>query len=72
MAGNEPTNTYGPVEHSDDTRQAQHHMANDMPVDVNNNAVIARRQAQTTSNAADEFAAAAARRTIIADQTLKG
>lgn len=71
MAGNEPSNTYGPVEDSDATRQAQHTMANDHPVDVNNNAALGRRQASTTANAGDEFAAAAARRTILADLILK-
>jgi hypothetical protein len=68
---NEPSNTYGPVEDADTTRQAQHTFSNDVPTDVNNNAALARRQASTTANAGDEFAAAAARRTIIADTLLK-
>ena len=72
MAGNEPSNTFGPVESADESRQAQHTFSNDVPTDVNNNAALARRQASTTANAGDEFAAAAARRTILADQAMKG
>lgn len=67
---NEPSNTFGPVESADETRQAQHSVSNDAPTDVNFNAVIARQQAQTTANAGNEFEAAAARRTILADKGL--
>lgn len=83
MSGNEPSNTFGPVEDADATRQSQHAVANDTPVDVNFNAVLARQQAQTTALAGSEFEAAAARRTaaadsaserrmILADQAIKG
>lgn len=64
---NEPSNTYGPVENADDTRQAQHSVSNDIPTDVNFNAVIARQQSQTTALAGSEFEAASARRTTAAD-----
>jgi len=60
---NEPSNTFGPVESADETRQAQHQFVNDMPTDVNFNAVMARTQADTTALIGSEFAAAAARRT---------
>ena len=44
-----PRSTYGfgPREHVDDTRQAQHGQMNDVPLDVNFNAVAAREQALT-------------------------
>lgn len=82
-AGNEPSNTFGPVESADETRQAQHSVSNDAPTDVNFNAVIARQQAQTTSLAGSEFGAAASRRNnaadaaterrqILADKDIKG
>ena len=64
---NEPSNTFGPVESADETRQAQHSVSNDAPTDVNFNAVMARKQAQTTDNAGSEFESASARRTIAAD-----
>lgn len=35
---------YGPAEQADETRQAQQQAANDVPVDVNPNAVVARVQ----------------------------
>ena len=69
---NEPSNTFGPVESADETRQAQHSLSNDAPTDVNCNAALARLQAMTMANAGNEFEAAAARRTIIADTLLKG
>lgn len=40
----EPSNAYGPVENSDDTRQAQQSVSNDAPTDVNFNAILARAQ----------------------------
>jgi len=64
---NEPSNTFGPVESADETRQAQHQVANDTPVDVNPNAALARFQSLTMGLAGAEFEAAASRRTIIAD-----
>lgn len=38
---------FGAREQADETRQAQQTMSNDMPVDVNMNAIIARSQAET-------------------------
>lgn len=38
------SNAYGHAENADDSRQAQHQAANDVPVDVNPNAVVARLQ----------------------------
>lgn len=58
---------YGPAEHSDDTRQAQHSQSNDTPTDVNNNAVVARSQALTVDVLGKNFAANADRRNKIAD-----
>ena len=40
-----PSRGYGSVEATDDTRQAQQQVANDSPVDVNPNAIVARLQA---------------------------
>jgi hypothetical protein len=64
---NEPSNTFGPVESADETRQAQHSVSNDAPTDVNFNAVLARQQAQTTALAGSEFEAASVRRANAAD-----
>lgn len=72
---------YGPGENADDTRQAQHQMLNDAPVDVNLNAMFARSQGLTLDALGKGFAsnqdlrdkaagAAAERRQIIADQQL--
>ncbi len=62
---------YGGAEHADDTRQAQHIMANDMPADVNNNASLARFQGLTAGMAADGGRQNSERRHIIADGLLK-
>lgn len=67
MAGNEPSNTFGPVEDSDATRQAQQGFTNDTPVDVNVNATMARMQSMTVGNAGNSFQAATDRRTNAAD-----
>ncbi len=48
---------FGPRESADETRQAQQTMANDMPVDVNMNAIFARAQATTLTIAGNEFTA---------------
>lgn len=48
---------FGPREDADETRQAQHQMANDEPTDVNFNAIVARSQALTVDVAGKEFAA---------------
>lgn len=58
---------YGPGVNADETRQAQHVAANDTPVDVNMNAVVARSQALTVDMAGKGFVAAQERRTILAD-----
>lgn len=58
---------YGPAEHADDTRQAQHTVSNDAPTDVNNNAVIARSQAQTVDLAGKAHMSNQDRRDKIAD-----
>jgi len=65
------SNAFGPAEHSDDTRQAQHTTSNDTPTDVNFNAIVARSQALTVDITGKNYEAAAARRTIIADQMMK-
>lgn len=66
----EPTRAYGPVEQSDDTRQAQQQVANDAPVDVNPNAIVAREQAATLVLMGKNFEANADRRGKIADAIL--
>lgn len=58
---------FGPAEDADATRQAQHQMLNDAPVDVNMNAVVAREQAATLTLMGKNFEAASARRNNIAD-----
>lgn len=72
-AANDPAHSsaYGPIENADETRQAQHQLANDSPVDVNNNSVIARSQALTTDLAGKGFVAMQERRQIIADLKLQ-
>ena len=52
---------FGAAEDSDATRQAQHQMGNDFPVDVNPNAVIARAQSETITLMGKNFEAQAAR-----------
>ncbi len=56
------SNAYGAAENADDTRQAQHTLANDTPTDVNCNAVLARAQAETITLMGKGFEANAARR----------
>jgi len=70
MPESEPTRAFGPVENSDETRQAQHSVSNDAPTDVNFNAVVARSQALTVDLVGKGFGASADRRTIIADQNM--
>ncbi len=53
---------FGPREDADGTRQAQHQAANDTPVDVNPNAVLARAQAETITLMGKNFEAGASRR----------
>ena len=48
---------FGAREDADETRQAQHQMANDEPTDVNFNAIVARSQALTVDIAGKEFTA---------------
>jgi len=52
---------FGAAEDSDATRQAQQQVANDAPVDVNPNAVIAREQAGTLALMGKNFEAQAMR-----------
>jgi hypothetical protein len=66
----ETTRAYGPVEVVDDTRQAQMQVANDAPVDVNPNAIIARDQALITQTLGHSFQANQDRRDKIADIAL--
>ena len=70
MAESEPTRAFGPVESADETRQAQHQLANDAPVDVNFNALVARSQALTVDIAGKGFVAAQERRSIMADREI--
>lgn len=60
-------NPFGPGANADETRQAQHQVANDAPVDVNANAVVARAQAETLTLMGKNFEAGAARRNGILD-----
>lgn len=62
---------FGPAEHADDTRQAQHSQANDTPTDVNLNAVVARSQALTFDIAGKNYEAGADRRRILGDAILR-
>lgn len=50
--------------------QAGHTLSDDVPVDVNFNALLARSQAQTTDMAGKNYESSAARRAIIADHLL--
>lgn len=52
---------YGPREQADETRQAQQQVANDAPVDVNPNAIIAREQTATLTLMGKNFEANAMR-----------
>ena len=61
---------FGAREDADATRQAQHMEANDAPVDVNFNAVVAREQALTFTIAGQMFAANADTRAKLQDQFL--
>lgn len=68
------SNAYGPAEQADETRQAQQQAANDVPVDVNPNAIIARTQAagfvaqqETLTLMGKNFEHLAARRNSIFD-----
>lgn len=58
---------FGPAEQADDTRQSQHQLANDAPVDVNPNAIIARAQGETIVQMGKNFEANADRRNKIFD-----
>lgn len=66
----QPTRAFGPVESSDETRQAQQSLANDAPIDVNMNAVVAREQSLTFTIAGQMFAANADTRAKLQDQFL--
>ena len=58
---------FGPRESADETRQAQQQVANDAPVDVNPNAVLAREQAACVARMGNEFVSASARRNNVMD-----
>lgn len=62
--------TYGPVENADDTRQAQHGLMNDAPVDINFNAITARSQSLTLDALGKNYESNADRRNKIADAYL--
>ena len=68
-AGNNPmhSSAYGPIEDADATRQSQHTISNDAPVDVNNNSIIGRSQALTVDALGKAFASNQDRRDKIAD-----
>ena len=59
---------FGAAEDTDATRQAQHQMGNDFPVDVNPNAVTARSQTETLTLMGKNFEANADRRNKMFDQ----
>ncbi len=63
-------NPFGPGASADETRQAQQMAANDTPVDVNMNAVVARSQSFTVDMAGKNFEANADRRNKLADFTM--
>jgi len=65
--GAPPTSTYGAVEATDDTRQAQQTVSNDAPTDINMNAIVARSQALTVDGLGKGFVAAQERRTAVFD-----
>lgn len=68
MAGNEPSNTFGPVESADETRQAQHSVSNDAPTDINYNAIVARSQQLTLDALGKGFSSNQDRRDKMFDQ----
>ncbi len=61
---------FGPRESADESRQAQHQMANDAPVDVNMNAIMARSQALTVDVLGKSFEANADVRQKLQDRIL--
>lgn len=64
------TGGYPHAANVEDTRQAGQAMANDVPLDVNFNAVVSRSQALTVDLAGKGFQAAQERRQIIADAAI--
>jgi hypothetical protein len=64
-------NPFGPGASADETRQAQQAQANDVPTDVNMNAVVARSQALTVDALGKGFASNQDRRDKIADLLLQ-
>lgn len=71
VAGQDPTPVstkgFGARESADETRQAQQQVANDAPVDVNPNAVVARSQVLTVDVFGKVWSANADRREKLAD-----
>lgn len=64
-------NPFGPGASADETRQAQQQQANDVPTDVNMNAVVARSQALTVDALGKGFTSNQDRRDKIADLLLQ-
>jgi len=60
---------FGPRESADETRQAQQQLANDAPVDVNFNSIVARSQALTVDVLGKNFEANSDLRQKYADRT---
>ena len=58
---------FGSRSSADETRQAQHVQGNDVPTDVNMNAVVAREQAGTFTIMGKNFEASASRRNSLFD-----
>lgn len=63
---------FGAREDADTTRQAQHELANDVPVDVNINAVVARSQTLTFDVLGKDFATAHKRLDMIQERFIAG
>ncbi len=59
------SNAFGAAEDSDATRQAQHGLTNDTPVDVNRNALLAAEQGRAIAQMGTQAVAAAARLEMI-------
>lgn len=67
----DPNQGYPHSFNADETRQAQHGNMNDVPLDVNFNAVCCRSQALTVDGLGKGFVASQERRQIIADEMMR-
>ena len=65
-------NPFGPGASADETRQAQQSQSNDVPTDVNMNAVVAREQAGTFTLMGKNFEANASFLQAMQNRFLKG